>query len=262
MTEFYEGTPDTVIERLCDSIATFDKEFVKRCKPATKKQIEQLQNSLAKYHHTIPTTYFHYLRTMGRNDGGLLEYQWNCEPDIDTVLDYIDDDEYDEELAEGYFMFSDHWLDARFYLKLSHGNDNPPVLFDGYEGRIQYTDSFEKYLFHKAFDMYKDTFEHHTSTTYHTHNCTHEKAEHCKQCPVYGKTPKERMAFVRHTAKPYGVQGAWFSDSLRYFCYDSQYALKVDISNGHHVQFSCNDSELLEQTRQELNTILYGFLPR
>ena len=47
MAEFQEGTLDTLMERLCNSISGFDPEWVKRCVPATEEQIQQLQDILA-----------------------------------------------------------------------------------------------------------------------------------------------------------------------------------------------------------------------
>lgn len=77
MVDFYEGTLDTLRERLCSSISSFDPEWVKSCVPATEEQIQQLQDILAEYHQTVPTAYLHYLRGMGQNDGGLLEREWD-----------------------------------------------------------------------------------------------------------------------------------------------------------------------------------------
>ena len=54
MAEFYEGTLDTLMERLCNSISSFDQEWIKLCVPATEEQIRQLQDILAEYHYTIP----------------------------------------------------------------------------------------------------------------------------------------------------------------------------------------------------------------
>ena len=47
MAEFQEGTLDTLMERLCNSISGFDPEWVTRCVPATEEQIQQLQDILA-----------------------------------------------------------------------------------------------------------------------------------------------------------------------------------------------------------------------
>ena len=83
MAEFQEGTLDTLMERLCNSISGFDPEWVKRCVPATEEQIQQLQDILAEYHYTIPAAYRWYLRKMGKDDGGLLERELDfCEAEV------------------------------------------------------------------------------------------------------------------------------------------------------------------------------------
>ena len=49
MAEFQEGTLDTLMERLCNSISGFAPEWVKRCVPATEEQIQQLQEIVGLY---------------------------------------------------------------------------------------------------------------------------------------------------------------------------------------------------------------------
>jgi hypothetical protein len=79
MAEFQEGTLDTLMERLCNSISSFDPEWVKHCVPATEEQIQQLQGILAEY-HSIPAAYLYYLRKMGKDDNDLLERELDfCE---------------------------------------------------------------------------------------------------------------------------------------------------------------------------------------
>lgn len=125
MAEFQEGTLDTLMERLCNSISGFDPEWVKRCVPAAEEQIQQLQDILAKYNYTIPAAYLYYLRRMGQDDGGLLEDEGDGEVDIGTVLELLPGK--CEDLEKGFFQFSDHWADACFYMKLSNTEDNPMV---------------------------------------------------------------------------------------------------------------------------------------
>ncbi len=76
MKGFQEGTLDTMILRLCDTISEFDKEWITKCIPATEEQIQRLEDIFKKYHHTIPTAYLYYLKAMGQNDNGLLEDEW------------------------------------------------------------------------------------------------------------------------------------------------------------------------------------------
>lgn len=121
MVEFQEGTLDTLMERLCSGISGFDPEWAKRCVPATEEQIRQLKDILAEYNYTIPAAYLYYLKRMGQDDGGLLE-------------------------NEG---------DVCFYMKISNKEDNPMVTD---WGGVYVTESFEKYLFRKAFRMYQRGF--------------------------------------------------------------------------------------------------------
>lgn len=205
MAEFQEGTLDTLMERLCSSISGFDPEWVMRCVPATEEQIQQLQDILAKYNYTIPAAYLYYLRRMGQNDGGLLETECcDLEVDIGTVLELLPGK--CEDLEKGLFQFSDHWADACFYMKLSAADDNPMVT--DREG-VYVTESFEKYLFRKAFCMYESSFTYSESTS--SSVCSHpekNKKEDCGTCPYYGDTVEERMDFINQMAERLMVYSA------------------------------------------------------
>lgn len=159
MAEFQAGTLDTLMERLCSSISSFDQEWVKRCVPATEEQIQQLQDILAEYNYTVPAACLYYLKRMWRDDGGLLETECGyLEVDIGTVLELLSDSEDSDsrkDLEEGLFQFSGHWADEYCYMKLSNTEDNPMVT--DLEG-VYVAGSFEKYLFRKAFYMYKRGF--------------------------------------------------------------------------------------------------------
>ncbi len=179
-------------ERLCSSISSFDPEWVKRCVPATEEQIRQLQDIFAECHYMVPAAYLYYLRRMGQNDGGLLENEWDgCEVDIGTVLELLLDREnfdyrrYRKDLEEGLFRFSHHWADSCFYMKLSVADDNPMVT--DMHG-IYVTESFEKYLFRKAFHIYQRGF---TYTDFKSESVCdyHErkKKENCRICPYCGR---------------------------------------------------------------------------
>ena len=242
MTEFQEGTLDTLMERLCNSISSFDPEWVKRCVPATEEQIQQLQDILAEYHYTIPAAYLWYLRKMGKDDGGLLERELDfCEADIDTVLEL----QNEEDLEKGilYFAYSDPF-DIGFFMKLSAMDDNPLVVTDWEEKNAE---SFEKYLFQRAFHMYQKGFAHHI--TKENSGC-HEKKdkEDCRVCPLYGDTVEERMDYFVRTAESYGVKKAWFSDPTHFICYNSNYTLEIRVQRkGYDAVFYYNDDKLLKQ---------------
>ena len=228
MAEFYKGTLDTLIERLCNSISSFDQEWIKYCVPATEGQIRQLQNILAEYHYTIPAAYLYYLRRMGQNDGGLLQQEelGGYESDIDRILELLSDRDFyaREYLEEGFFLFSYHWADSCLYMKLSSMNDNPVVTQRGRDYNI--AESFEKYLFWKAFHMYQESFAH--SAFYSSSVCREKKEkENCKMCVFCGNTVKERMDFIMRMADTYDLKNAWFSDRTHFFCYCSNYAFEM-----------------------------------
>lgn len=244
MMEFYEGTPDTMIWRLSDAISCFDREWAGKRVPATKKQVQRLEDILGRYGHALPVTYQDYLRTMGQSDGGLLEKEWDgfCEPDINRILSlFADEDPHAwRKLENGLFLFSYHWTDAHFYLKLSDGEEDPAVT-DTDGGYC--AGSFEKYLFQKAFGMYQKTFAHDILM------------ELSGPSPSGSGTTEERMDLVRQMAASFGIKSAWFSDDRHYFCYDEQYALEIDTRDGFSVAFSCDDAKMKDTISQELDAI-------
>ena len=245
MTEFYEGELDTLMERLCNSISSFDKIWVKRLIPATEEQIQQLQDILAEYHYTIPAAYLYFLRKMGQDDGDLLERELDgCEADIDTVLELQDEKDLEKGLLK--FCYSSEYF-IGFYMKLSSMDDNPvityPVITDIEEKNAE---SFEKYLFQRAFHMYQRSFLH---STFNSSSVCNEKKdkEECRTCPHQFITAKERMDLVVQTAKSCGIKKAWFSDQTHFICYNSDYAFEINVYSGYSISFCCNDEKMLKQ---------------
>ncbi len=243
MAEFQEGTLDTLMERLCNSISGFDPEWVKRCVPAAEEQIQQLQDILAEYNYTIPAAYLYYLRKMGKDDGGLLERELDfCEADIDTVLEL----QNEEDLEKGLFCFAySDPFDIGFYMKLSSMDDNPSVVTDWEEKNAE---SFEKYLFQRAFHMYQESFAH---SHFDSASVCHEEKDkdECRTCPYQWITAKERMDWVAGTAQSYGVKKVWFSDQTHFICYNSNYAFEIKVCEGYSMLFCCNDDKLLKQVK-------------
>ncbi len=175
-----------------------------------------------------------------------------CEPNIDAILKELHYKSIRKDLKKGNFLFSSHWTEAHFWLVLSKKSKNNPVVID-YEKRY-WAGSFEKYLFQKAFELYEDTFVHTFSFGLSRYECNEKKVleESCKTCPIYGRTTKERMDFVRQLVAGYDIQKAWFSDQVHFFVVNEKYTLAIIIDEGFVLRFSCNDIELKEKAKYEL----------
>ncbi len=260
MIEFYQGTPETVMERLCKTIASFDGAWLENCLPATDEQIEQLESICNQYGYSIPKVYLDYLMLMGEKDGGLLEREWDggMEPNISRILEQFDDEEFTEDTKEqlqrGFLLFSYDWAEAHCYLKVADWADNPMVT--DLENRY-FAGSLEKYLFQKAFLMYQEKFEYKSSVGTSILSCDKLLKKHSFPCSVLGGTPEEKMAFVRWLVKylelPEGE--VWFGDDLHYFSYNEHYALRVDNYHSLLLVFSCDDKALKKKVDSKLNQI-------
>lgn len=260
MTDFCEGTLDTMTERLCSAISSFDKDWVKKCVPASEKQIQQLGNICRQYGYALPEAYVRYLRAMGQSDGGLLEGEWDghCEPNIGRILSLLGNKSWDAkyDFERGRFLLSYHWADAHSYLKVSASEPNPVVLdMDG----EYFAGSFEKYLFQRAFKMYQEKFKYSAGAGTSIQSSDAVLKRYACPCSVYGGTARERMDFAECLVEPFHLEKAWFSDSLHRFYYDDSYALKIDAREGILIVFSCNEAALKEKADSELRKIFNSF---
>lgn len=254
MVEFYQGTSDTVMQRLCRTIFEFDKSWFEKCVPAAEEQIRQLENICQQYGYKLPKVYLDYLRMMGENDGGLLEREWDGEPNIRGILELFNDEDFDarEDLQKGLLLFSYHWMDANYYLRVKEGEDNPVVVRRENE---YFAGSFEKYLFEKAFRIYKDKFQYKSSVGTSINSFDAVLKKYSRPCSIHGGTVEERMNFVRWLTEPFSIKETWFGDDFHYFSYDKWYALEINTSHSFWLTFSCNDPVLKEKADSELEKI-------
>ena len=258
MVEFHQGTPDSVIERLCKTVSNFDRLWLEKCVPASEEQIQQLENICSQYSYRVPKVYLDYLKIMGEDDGGLLEREWDgyMEPSLHTILELFCEDDFDAEddLQRGLLLFSYHWTDANCYLRVSSAEDNP-VVTD--RENHYFAGSFEKYLFQKAFDIYQEKFEYKSSFGTSVNSCDAILKKHSFPCSICGGTAEEKMQFVRWLVKSLELheEEMWFGDDLHYFSYDEHYALKANLYSSLLLVFSCDDMVLKEKTDSQLTCI-------
>lgn len=258
IVEFYQGTIDSVMERLCKTIWNFDKSWIGKCIPASDEKIQQLENICSQYGYRLPKVYLDYLRVMGENDGGLLEREWDgyMEPGISKILELFCDEDFDarEYLQQGFFLFSYHWTEAHCYLNVSRSEDNPLVM--DWEKRY-FAGSFEKYLFQKAFDIYQEKFKHKSSVGTSIISCDTILKKHSFTCSICGGTAEEKMAFVRWLVKSLDLheKETWFGDDLNYFSYNEHYALRINNHQSLLLVFGCNDIVLKKKIDSKLKRI-------
>ncbi len=258
MIEFYQGTPDSVMERLCKTISNFDKSWIRKCLPASDEQIQQLENICAQYGYSVPKVYLDYLKVMGENDGGLLEREWDgyMEPNISNILELFGDEDFEarEYLQRGLLLFSYHWTETHCYLRINRSDDNPVVT--DWENHY-FAGNFEKYLFQKAFDIFQEKFQHKSSVGTSINSCDALLKKHSFTCSICGGTNEEKMVFVRWLVKSldFNEKETWFGDDLNYFSYNEHYALRVNIYHSLLLVFSCDDIKLKKKVDSKLNRI-------
>ena len=256
--EFYQGTSDSVIERLCKTISNFDRSWLEKCVSASNGQIRQLENICGQYGYSVPRVYLDYLRAMGENDGGLLEREWDgyMEPGISNILELFCEEDFDarEYLQQGLLLFSYHWTGTHCYLSVSRPEDNP-VVTD--RENHYFAGSLEKYLFQKAFDIYQEKFKHESSVGTSINSCDAILKKYSFSCSICGGTAEEKMAFVRWLVKSLGLneKETWFSDDVHYFSYNGSYALKVNIYHSLLIVFSCDNIMLKKKIDSKLSHI-------
>lgn len=257
--EFYQGTPDSVIERLCKTISNFDRSWLEKCVPASNEQIQQLENICGQYGYSVPKVYLDYLRAMGENDGDLLEREWdgNMEPNISNILEKLCEEDFDarEYLRQGLLLFSYHWTDTHCYLNVSRSEDNP-VVTD--RENHYFAGSFEKYLFQKAFNIFQEKFKYKLSVGTSINSCDALLKKNSFPCSICGGTAEEKMEFVRWLVVKFlnlHEKETWFSDNLNYFSYSEHYALSVNIYHSLLLVFSCDDIILKKKIDVQLNSI-------
>lgn len=247
MIEFYQGTQDSVIKRLCKTIFSFDKSWLQKCTPAPENKINQINEIVANHGYFLPKLYIDYLKVLGENDGGLLENEYDgfMEPNIDTIIDLFLDTDFDaiDYLNQGLFLFSYHWTESHCFFRLKMGDDNP--LVTDYNNHY-FAENFEKYLFQKAFVLFREKFEHKSSVGTSIITCDKLLKQYSFPCSICGGTSEEQMAFVLWLVKSLELdeKPTWFSDKLNYCCYNEHYALHINLYYSILIVFSCDSIAL------------------
>ena len=250
---FEKGSLDTMIDRLCKTMNAMDREWSKKVEPALQSQIQTLSEFLNPYSKSIPLAYLLLLQTMGKNDGGLLEQEWDgyTEVSVDKTLndycEYYTDDDF---LPNGFLPFSFHWDESILSLKLSEG-DNPPI-YNGFDKRL-FSGSFENYLFQMAFRKAENT-----QFLYQVNGGTSKEGF---RDILSGKSAQNiqwttSMEFIETILKPYQLQKAWFSDNIRFCGVSSEYIVSVDLHWALNIKISSDNHIALQNMKKNLSSLL------
>lgn len=254
---FEKGSLDTMIDRLCKTMNAMDREWSKKVEPALQSQIQTLSEFLNPYSKSIPLAYLLFLQAMGKNDGGLLEQEWDgaTEVSLDMALNdaynYSRYYEWEDFLPGNLLPFSFHWTDTILSLKLT-GEDNPPIYYYG----DLFSGSFENYLFQMAFRKVENTqylYQVHCSTS--KNGFLDILSGELSQNISWTKP----MEFIEAILKPYQLQKAWFSDDVRFCGVSLEYIVSVDLSLGLIIKISSDDHIALQNMKENLSS-LFGDL--
>lgn len=248
---FEKGPLTTMIERLCKTMNSMDKEWSKGIKPATQNQIQSVIDILKQYGKNVPLAYLLFLQTMGMDDNGLLEHEWdgfteiNMDAALGTYREY-----YDDFVPYGFLPFSFHWTEAILSMELTEA-DNPPI-YNGY-AKTPFSGSFENYLFQMAFRQVENM-----QFLYQVRCATSKEefrdilAEKAAQNFSWTKP----MELIETLLKPYQLQKAWFSDDVRFCGISSEYLISVDLHWALNIRISSDNHTVLQNMK---NSLIYLF---
>ncbi len=248
---FENGSLETMIDRLYKTMNSMDKGWSKKTEPASQSQIQTLANILEQHGRSIPLAYRFFLQSMGKNDNGLLEQEWDgySEVNSDTLLENYSVG-YNDFVSDGFLPFSFHWADAILSMKLSE-SDNPPIYCNCYDEL--FSGSFENYLFQMAFRRMKKT-----QFLYQV-DCATSKAGFCDILKKLAQNLPwtKPMEFIESILKPYQLQKAWFSDDVRFYGISFEYIISVDLHWALNITISSNNHIAVQNMKKSL-TSLFG----
>lgn len=245
---FLQGPLDTVAERLCRTMDSMDRSWSQKVEPATREQIEALWrlSGLEERGQPIPAVYRLFLESMGRDDNGLLEQEWDgfSQPDIDSLLEMYSNPRNDELKERNGLTFLTHWTDATLFLKLT-GEDDPPVCSDS-SGRGLFSGSFEKYLFQMAFRRAEQTqFLYHILLGGSPQDVELILAQ-AELSPSEGGGVRA-LALFEDILDGYGIEKAWFSDAVQYCGVGPELAVRVTGTWGLNIALSSDHHQVLRE---------------
>lgn len=257
MDIFKSGTLDDMIERLCNAMKFVDSKWIYAIKPASLEQIQHLRDLIGYNDNQIelPKAYLLYLESMGQDDGGLLEGEWDghAEVDIDSICEYYADyadweEEFDVD-PQHFLLFSTHYIGSDLFLEISD-NDNPPIFLHAED---LFASTFEKYLFQMAFRMmYEKQYLFHSSIALSKRQADDLLHQGGYDVSVFAGTYKDRQDIVMKSLKSYSLQPTCFSDEVRCCILEKDFILLVDVQWAINILIGSNNNAVLLKIEKDI----------
>lgn len=213
---------DSIIHRLRLYIDPIDSTWFDKLKPASVKQIIELEQrlNLNSLHLELPESFVEFLRYAGENAGGLF-YTLQAEMSISSILSnkvgvYINE----ADIMRPYcFDFMRDNIGLSYSLNLCEENQKI-FMEDTYE----ISDSFENLLFQCAVDKYEKH--------YFQFSEGFSASINGFRSSEIGKKDRDLFDYVHEVEEQYHLQEAWFSDICCHFSFSEELSLMINRSGG------------------------------
>lgn len=247
-----QGVVDSLYERLRKFIAQYDSNWENVIEGVSTEEIEQLKriNQIPERGIDYPSDYIMYLKYMGRNDGGLLQWGFIGEvlTDYDTIKknDELDAACYDksgeeekmiflvgvnEEIGAYYFIF---YLPDQYYFISDEGMDVREI-----SKHEIISSSVEKLLFQSAVKRYEQQLPYVRDICFKS----------------VGGTNKELLQLLSIILQKYKMEVCWISDEANYFFWGEDGSMWINTYDWIGGVIASYDEMILQQILADIRKI-------
>ena len=213
---------DSIIHRLRLYIDPIDSTWFDKLKPASEKQIIELEQrlNLNTLHLELPESFVEFLRYAGENAGGLF-YPLQAEMSISSILSNKVEVYINESDIMSPYCFDFLRDDIAISYSLNLGKENQKIFM---EGTYEISDNFENLLFQCAVDKYEKQ--------YFQFSQGFSASINGFRSSEIGKKDRDLFDYVHEVAEQYHLQEAWFSDIGCHFSFSEELSLMINRSGG------------------------------